>query len=103
MYLISSVSPSNKSLITHSITTYPSGQPILHSSFQLPSSPPPPQYHTLDEGLQLLLKGHHSVIEDNFVALVAVRSKYTLDSGYTPVHFSTTNYPTFAGMGWGFR
>ena len=84
----------------------PSPQTIQYStyfSFNSPSSTPSPQYHTLDEGLKLLLKGKHSYIEEKFVALVAVRSRYTSDSGYSPVHFSTTNYPVFAGMGWGFR
>ncbi|KAK8385133.1 hypothetical protein O3P69_012137 [Scylla paramamosain] len=59
--------------------------------------------HKLEEGMKHLMEGGYSVIEDIFVAQVTVSSRYTYESGYTPVHFSTSNYPTFAGLAWGFR
>ena len=63
----------------------------------------PEQYHTLDEGVERLLQGRHSYIENQYTAIIAVRSRYTQESGYTPVHISATNYPVFAGVAWGFR
>lgn len=61
------------------------------------------QYHTLQEGMEHLLNGRHSVIANQYKAIIEVRSRYTLESGYTPVHISHTVYPVFAGVAWGFR
>ncbi|XP_045102141.1 uncharacterized protein LOC123498783 [Portunus trituberculatus] len=56
-----------------------------------------------DEAMKRVLEGGFSYIDNYYFIQTLVSTFYTDDSGYTPVHISTTHYPLFAGNGWGFR
>ncbi|XP_053634054.2 glutamate receptor-like isoform X1 [Cherax quadricarinatus] len=61
------------------------------------------QPETLENGLERILRGHHSVIANMYTATIVISSRYTDTHGFTPFHISKTSYPVFAGVAWGFR
>ncbi|XP_063869660.1 glutamate receptor ionotropic, delta-2-like [Scylla paramamosain] len=56
-----------------------------------------------EEAMALVLKGGFSYIDSYYFSQTLVSTFYTDESGYTPVHISTTQYPVFFGNAWGFR
>ncbi|XP_071536194.1 uncharacterized protein [Panulirus ornatus] len=61
------------------------------------------QYAPEEEQFRRVLAGGYSYITFKFPALPSVAATYTNKQGYTPIHISRTEYPPFAGDGWGFR
>ncbi|XP_071546566.1 uncharacterized protein [Panulirus ornatus] len=57
----------------------------------------------IDEGLELVLEGDYAFIYSKYYLKTLIATRYTDDSGYTPLHISATEYPLFAGNVWIFR
>ncbi|XP_064088201.1 ionotropic receptor 21a-like [Macrobrachium nipponense] len=57
---------------------------------------------TLDNHMDKVMKGRHAYLESQIYMRDIIASQYTSSLGYTPIHFSETQYPT-AGYVWGFR
>ncbi|XP_071530512.1 glutamate receptor-like [Panulirus ornatus] len=74
-----------------------SSDPIVNRVFQNI------EYHWLEEQLKLVLAGRYSFLTDRYYIKAIVAARFTDSLGYTPFHTSTTHYPIYAGISWGFR
>ncbi|XP_066975460.1 glutamate receptor-like [Macrobrachium rosenbergii] len=61
------------------------------------------EFDTLDYHMAKVMKGHHAFFSSKTSMRHVIASQYTSSLGYTPLHFSQTQYPTSAGSVWGTR
>ncbi|XP_064120260.1 glutamate receptor U1-like [Macrobrachium nipponense] len=61
------------------------------------------EFDNLDYHMGKVMKGHHAFFSSKTYMRHVIASQYTSSLGYTPLHFSQTQYPTSAGSVWGVR
>lgn len=57
----------------------------------------------MDEHLKKILKKRHAFIDFKYNLRTQVAAHLTDALGYTPVHLSRSEYPSYVGDIWGFR
>lgn len=57
----------------------------------------------IEEGMDKAVKGGFSYIYNYYYIRIMTDTQYTDGMGYTPIYFSKTMYPLFAGNAWAFR
>lgn len=61
------------------------------------------EFTSLEEAMQKVLKGRHSLITWKNYIDVRIASRYSDARGITPLYISNRRYPIFGGYSWGFR
>ncbi|XP_069981327.1 uncharacterized protein [Penaeus vannamei] len=86
------------------------GGSLLYSWALLMENPPPPpspsstiRVASMDEHLAKIPKKRHAFIDFKYNLRTQVAARLTDALGYTPVHLSRSEYPSYVGDIWGFR
>ncbi|XP_068241207.1 glutamate receptor-like [Palaemon carinicauda] len=61
------------------------------------------EFDNLDYHMDKVMKGRHAFFNSRTYMRHVIASQYTNSLGFTPLHFSQTQYPTSAGSVWGTR